>query len=243
ILVNSLQLRITTSCVGVAKTLHDIHSAWNRAPRTISTLCSQLKLTSASLMQIQSLLLRDTSNITRRRDVVDAFDTALTACLVLSTWLEKYMQNITKGVLDETTTRSWKEKLRMLWNEAEVKEILEQLQAQQSAISLLINMLQMDSISEIKALVRKHEALLEEIAKNTRALRHGHAVEAPASIFSIDDARESVFSALTTRDSSKGFESDVLKSKVYSKAFTNAIETSPDDCSESLSDTPLDHAR
>lgn len=53
------------------------------------------------------------------------------------------MQNITKGVLGETTTRSWKENLSMLWNEAEVKEVLEQLQAQQSAISLLINMLQM----------------------------------------------------------------------------------------------------
>lgn len=94
-------------------------------------------------MRIQSLLLTDTSNITSRQDVVDAFDTALTACLVLSTWLEKYMQKITKGVLGETTTRSWKEKLGMLWNEAEVKEILEQLQAQQNALSLLINMLQM----------------------------------------------------------------------------------------------------
>lgn len=56
----------------------------------------------------------------------------------------------------------------------------------------------------------------------------------------MDDARESVFSALTARDSSKGFESDVLKSKVYSKAFTNVLEPNPDDHFECLSDAQLD---
>jgi hypothetical protein len=75
-------------------------------------------------------------------DLVETFETTLTNCLVLSTWLEKYMQSITKGVLD-VSRGSWKMKFKTLWNENEVKELLEQLHMQQGAISVLVGLLQM----------------------------------------------------------------------------------------------------
>jgi hypothetical protein len=88
------------------------------------------------------LLLKDTDVLREKPDLVETFDTTLTNCLVLSTWLEKYMQKITKRILD-VSRGPWKMKFKTLWNENEVKELLEQLHMQQGAISVLVGLLQM----------------------------------------------------------------------------------------------------
>jgi len=108
----------------------------------VSTLCSQLKLTAASLSQIQSLLLGDSDVLKEKPDLVDTFDTTLTSCMVLTSWLDKIVQSITKGVLDGSKA-TWRTKFKTLWNEDDIKELLEQLQTQQGAISVLLNLLQM----------------------------------------------------------------------------------------------------
>jgi hypothetical protein len=74
--------------------------------------------------------------------LIETFDTTLTSCLVLSTWLEKYMLKITKGVLGDSGL-SWKAKFKTVWNEDEVKELLEQLHQQHGAINTLVGLLQM----------------------------------------------------------------------------------------------------
>ena len=84
----------------------------------------------------------DTDILLAKPALVETFDTTLTSCLVLSTWLEKYMRKITKGVLADSEL-SWKAKFKTLWNEAEVKELLEQLHQQHGAISTLVGLLQM----------------------------------------------------------------------------------------------------
>jgi hypothetical protein len=136
------QLRITGNCVGAAHTLWEISNAWKRAPVTVGTLCSQLKLTASSLSQIQSLLLDDTDVLRQKPDLVNTFDTTLTSCLVLTSWLEKYMHKIKKGV-HEGGKATWKMKFKTVWNESDVKELLGQLQTQQTGISVLVNLLQM----------------------------------------------------------------------------------------------------
>jgi hypothetical protein len=75
-------------------------------------------------------------------DLVETFDTTLTNCLVLSTWIEKIMQSITRGVLD-VSRGTWKMKFKTLWNENEVKELFEQLHMQQGEINVLVGLLQM----------------------------------------------------------------------------------------------------
>lgn len=139
---DTLKLRITASCFGAAHTLWEIRQAWKRAPTTVSTLCSQLKVTAASLSQIQSLLLGNTDVLREKPDLVDTFDTTLISCMVLSTMLEGFVQKIKKGTL-EGTKATWKMKFKTIWNENEVKEISQQLDTQQDAISMLVSLLQM----------------------------------------------------------------------------------------------------
>jgi hypothetical protein len=83
-----------------------------------------------------------------------------------------------------------------------------------------------DSIYDIRRLVRRHEALLREIATNTRELRKSHRVDAPASILGTDDASQSIFSQLMdSKDSDgHGFETVILNTQVYSNAFSGTID-------------------
>ncbi|CAN9465406.1 unnamed protein product [Alternaria alternata] len=217
---------------GAAKELNEIRNAWKRAPVTVSSLCSQLKLTGASLSQIQSLLLSDTDVLQEKPALIETLDTTLTSCLVLSTWLEKYMLKITKGVLD-TSRLDWKAKFKTLWNDDEVKELQEQLHQQHAAISTLVGLLQMDSLTEMKKLIQKHGKMLQRIANDTQRMREAHSIEAAESILGTDDS-SSIFSKLPIRDdisdhhSGSLFESEVLKSNVYSKALNNTMKQTAD---------------
>ncbi|CAN9152223.1 unnamed protein product [Alternaria alternata] len=230
--ITTAVLRITTTCVVAAKELNEIRNAWKRAPVTVSSLCSQLKLTGASLSQIQSLLLSDTDILQEKPALIETLETTLTSCLVLSKWLEKYMLKITKGVLD-TTKLNWKAKFKTLWNDDEVKELQRQLHQQHTAIGALIGLLQMDSLTEMKKLIRKHGKMLQRIANDTQRMREAHSIEAAESILGTDDS-SSIFSKLPIRTNISGhhsgslFESDLLKSDVYSKALNNTMKQTAD---------------
>ncbi|KAL1794077.1 hypothetical protein ACET3X_007498 [Alternaria dauci] len=237
-------LRITTTCVAAAKELNQIHVAWKRAPTTVSSLCSQLKLTGASLSQIQSLLLHNTDILQAKPALVETFDTTLTSCLVLSACLEKYMLKITKGVLDDSKL-SWKAKFKTLWNEDEVKELLEQLHQQHAAIGTLVGLLQMDSLAEIKDLIRKHGRMLQRIVNGTQRMREAHSIEVAESILGTDDSssifsKPSINTDVSGHPSGSPFESEILRSNVYSKAFNNTMkqraDTKPDDTKTVISD-------
>lgn len=106
------------------------------------SLCSRLKLIAASLSRIQALLLDDTNVLHADPALVDTFETTLESCLVLSLCLEKYVLKIMKGVLGDGGI-SFKAKFRTLWDEAEVKDLSEQLHQQNAAINALIGLLSM----------------------------------------------------------------------------------------------------
>ncbi|KAH5139533.1 hypothetical protein HBI56_226700 [Parastagonospora nodorum] len=241
--ITSTVLRITGSCVGAAHTLWEIRNAWKRAPMTVDTLCSQLKLTAASLSQIQSLLLGDSDVLRNKPDLVDTFDTTLTSCLVLSTSLDKYMLKIKKGAL-QSSKMTWKAKFKTLWNENEVKELLGHLHTQQGGVSVLVNLLQMDSISDIRRLVQQQDRLLRKIAANTRDLR-ALGVVAPESILGTDETNDSIFTQLihSKDDEGHGFEIDILNSKVYANAFTAIFAPAADDGQSDDARTIIEPAR
>ncbi|KAH8635472.1 hypothetical protein IG631_10873 [Alternaria alternata] len=85
----------------------------------------------------------------------------------------------------------------------------------------------------MKKLIRKHDKMLQRIANDTQRMREAHSIEATESILGTDDS-SSVFSQLQIRtkisDHHSGslFESDLLKSDVYSKALNNTMKQTAD---------------
>jgi hypothetical protein len=108
----------------------------------VASLASSLKLTSASLSQIQCLLLENDDVFRNKPDVVQAFDTTLTACKTITVWLDQIMTAVTADILAVDRIR-WTSRFRVIWNESEIKDLLAQLRDQQQAANLLITLLQM----------------------------------------------------------------------------------------------------
>ncbi|KAF2651052.1 hypothetical protein K491DRAFT_104963 [Lophiostoma macrostomum CBS 122681] len=223
-------LSIMTTCIKSAKTLSDIQSAWKRAPATVSSLTSSLKLTSVSLSQIQCLILENDDIFKNDHDIMSAFDTTLTASNTISVWLEKIMTTVTMDILSVDRIR-WKTRFKIVWNESEIKDLLVQLGNQQNAANLLINLLQMGSMAKIKDMLRNQQTLMTQIAKDTMAIRATRAPEAPESIFTTNTCGASILDRLTPPNAigvatQSSFEAEILSSGVYMNTFTRTLSPS-----------------
>lgn len=139
-------MKITVSSITVAKTLSEYRGKFKRAPVTLASLCSETTIIGASLSRIQTLLLQDVSTtsarLENRPDVRDAFDKALMGCMLVFSCLEEDIRGITRDTM-HVETISWESKFLTLWNEDAMAERLRQLRGQQTALSLLVGLLQM----------------------------------------------------------------------------------------------------
>ncbi|KAF2996452.1 hypothetical protein E8E13_004073 [Curvularia kusanoi] len=237
-------LRITTTYVSAAKTLNDIQNAWRLAPDTVSLLCDQLKRTGASLAQIQQLLLGDADVLADKSDVHPAFDTALTSCLVSSIWLKRFMQKVTQGVhiIDGS---SWKLEFKQLWNDDDIKEFSEQLQRQQTAMNVVAELLQMQSVLETSQALQKQEDLFQTIEQSTQDFRQTYALDAPDSVLNTPDTNANIFNKLlgevdpASMSAPRRFETVLLNTKIYSNSMDNVPEDEAEDASDDSASTTI----
>lgn len=139
-------LSITARCLTTAKALYDLRGKYKSAQTTISAICSECTVISASLTRIRSLVVQNTdvlsTQLSFRPELGTAFDTALTGCMVVFRVLDDEVKKLTSGG-DGTAKLGFKVKARYLWDEETMKELLQQIRGQQTAISLLIQALQM----------------------------------------------------------------------------------------------------
>lgn len=107
----------------------------------ISAIYSESTIISASLGHIQSLVLKSpdaiSSSLQSRPELDSAFDTALTGCMLVFSVLDDEIQRLNQNPNDP------KRRMVYLWKEDTMKELLQQLRGQQTALTLLVQALQM----------------------------------------------------------------------------------------------------
>lgn len=111
----------------------------------IVAICSESTVISASLTQIQSLLLQrhDFAEIWKSHtELPMVLDQAVTGVIVIFNLLDAEIQRITAGTSDPSRIR-WRPRLRMLWNESQLNDLLSSIRGQQTSMTLLIQLLQM----------------------------------------------------------------------------------------------------
>ena len=137
-------ITVTSACLATTKALNGLLRNYKDVQRTIVAICSETSVISASLVQIQSLLLRDvqalTSQIQSRHELEATFDTALTGCMVIFSCLDDKVQNLAGYA--NGSKKGWMARAKYLWKEDTMKQYLQQLRGQQTAITLLTHLLQ-----------------------------------------------------------------------------------------------------
>jgi hypothetical protein len=195
----------------------------------------------ASLSQVQNLLHHDA--LQNKPQLLETFDRALTGCRVVYGCLEEEVRDlVVKAEADEL---KFKDRAKFLWKEDTFKELLTQIRGQQSALSLLIQGLQMESIADIRKLVAENSATLDQVVKRSRTLRQSHPrVQVPESLFSHSQKNEDTVDAESIVKSTEfTFDDEVINSKAYRRAmrlYTSKNEPIPDEdpTTEAESDHP-----
>ncbi|KAF2802570.1 uncharacterized protein BDZ99DRAFT_200839 [Mytilinidion resinicola] len=214
-------INVLSETIRCAKGLYDLRDKYRDAYVTITSIYSESMVISAALSQVQNLLLHDA--LGQKPDLEAAFDTALTGCMVVYSCLDEEVQRLA-GSGPPGGDLGWRERSRIVWEEDRMKELLLQIRGQQTAMTLLIQGLQMESLGDIRRLLRENSGTLEQIATRSKSLRSTHPrIKVPDSIFKANDnAKSGVDANSIISQAEFDFDDQVVNSKAYRRAMAAA---------------------
>jgi len=139
-------LSLVSSGFKISRSLNTLRNKYKSAPATLSALSVECSVTCAALYQIQDLLTSRPEFLTSQSDsrsmLTDMFELALLGCAatfsVLDEELTKVEYDGKKGVFKV----GFKSRLKLIWNEDTLKELLQQMRDQRSSIGFLIETVQ-----------------------------------------------------------------------------------------------------
>jgi hypothetical protein len=141
---------IVSICIRVASGLDALLTKFKNAQVTIMALASQCRAINSGLSQLEDIVNRESHTIRGRTYLTLTFDQTLHGCRSVLSCLSGVVNSLQK-VQDESNSQSAiRRRLRRLrgdasvvWNEAEMERFSVLLQGQQSAVSFLIQIMQM----------------------------------------------------------------------------------------------------
>lgn len=107
-------------------------------------LCSESTVISVALSQLQILILQrdDLSQAwASKTDIFDAFEMSLNGCMVVFSCLEAETRQLQTQMPGSAGKRVWT-KIKFMWNQDRLKELLTSLRGQQSSINFLLQVLE-----------------------------------------------------------------------------------------------------
>jgi hypothetical protein len=204
-------------CIQSAKQLYDLRERYKDASILITAIYSESMVIAASLSQVQNLLQHDA--LQQKPQLLETFDRALTGCRIVYACLDEEVRDLVEKV--ERNDLRFKDRARYLWKEDTFKELLTQIRGQQSALTLLIQGLQMESMADIRKLVEDNSTKLDQVMKRSRTLRQSHPrVQVPESIISYESGVKGAEVAESIVKSAQfDFDEQVINSKAYRRAM------------------------
>lgn len=229
--ITAAVLSITATSLKVARGLNYIREKYKHAQLTISAISTEATVVSASLSRMQGLILRDADDITGQlqdgSELTKIFDCALTGCSVVLDVIDDEIQKLVEASNGEEET-GWSARCRLIWNEDLMRDLLVQLRGQQTALTLLLQGIQLESMTDMNNLMRTNAVVLQRINAKTRSLREDHpGVHCRSSIFQSDDIVSIYSGAASTAGATEfDFDNFLFKSKVYRRAFAGPARPS-----------------
>jgi hypothetical protein len=139
-----LALAITpllAGCAKVIKTLYDVRKRYKAAPAMLTTIATECSTFRLALSRLQSL-----SKGEERDEILDSIGIAVLACEMTLSTLEENAMELSESVdgsgIDAFSQLGTLAKAKIVWNEDEMKDLLQQLQRHQSNLGFLLTVLQ-----------------------------------------------------------------------------------------------------
>ncbi|KAF1998944.1 hypothetical protein P154DRAFT_494696 [Amniculicola lignicola CBS 123094] len=155
---------VIPKCIKSAKDLYDLRERYKDASVLITAIYSESMVIAACLSQIHNLLQRDALN-SKKSELHDTLEKAVAGCKAVYESLEHEVSVL--GPKASHGSLRFVDRTKVMLKEETLKELLQQIRGQQSALSLLIQGLQMESISDIRRLVHENSVALEQVVQRS----------------------------------------------------------------------------
>ena len=109
----------------------------------MQTQCSIIEV---ALLQIQDVIMHDSAHFERLRSVsvlARNYERTLGACQIVFAILKERLNKLNSHLRNKCGKPDWQLKLKVVWNDQESAMLLKNIEGQASAISLLLNAIQM----------------------------------------------------------------------------------------------------
>lgn len=109
--------------------------------------------------------------------VLEAIDLSLTGCVLALSVLSEEISGLVKNTNDGAVQMLKKQKLKYLWKDESMNEVLQRLRSQTSALSLLLKALYSASVEQILAIVQAGRGAIEKVRSDVASARQKHPSE------------------------------------------------------------------
>lgn len=142
-------LRIINLCFKVTQHINEVTTKYKLANATLSAISSECLVISTAVERIQSMVAHQTTLVSSRlqpgESLTMAFDIAFHGCETTLSIIADDLEKIGagSGKAGSSMLKTPKARLKFIWSEGGLKELLQQLRAQHSALNLLLGTFQM----------------------------------------------------------------------------------------------------
>lgn len=170
---------LVVTVVRNGRALAIVFEKYQDSQRCIFLMQTECTVLAAALSQLQMFFSKiPKSTLSRYPEyVMEALDLSLVGCTLTLSILGKEIDNLLQSIQDSEAKMSKSKKIRYLWKEESMAELLQQLRGQSSALTLLLKALDMSSIEQILKIVQSGRQTFNEVREGSESIRRTHPEE------------------------------------------------------------------
>jgi hypothetical protein len=135
------------NCATAIKTCNDLLGKFKNADRTLRSMVTEASTLRSALLQLHHLMMLDPAALSSRWDIESmlpqTFETAIDGFRDMLAVLIGHLEGLTRKRRAAGSPLSRVAKVKVVWNEVEMQDILVQVRAQQHSLQFLLTILQM----------------------------------------------------------------------------------------------------
>ena len=170
---------LATNLVRSGRALATLYEKCRDAPHSIVMMQTECTVLAAALAQLESAMSgsRASQWSSCPSSVVEAMDLSLTGCALTLSILEKEISKLTNVIGASTSAMGKSDRVKYVWKEESMTELLQQLRGQTSALTLLLKALDSSSIDQILQIVQAGQPTFQRVQIGAASIRHAHPEE------------------------------------------------------------------
>ncbi|RDW58445.1 hypothetical protein BP5796_12375 [Coleophoma crateriformis] len=163
------------NCATAIKTCNDLRGRYKNIPSTLSSIETETSTLLSSLYQLQHLMQRDPIALSSIWDaqsmLPQTFEKAIEGFRQMVSTLLHDLERIKPS---SDIQVQWTFKLKFLWNEAPMQDLLSRIRAHQQSLQFLMSIINLGSLAAVRRGIEENQKLLRKIEKSTSQHKRKH---------------------------------------------------------------------